>query len=276
MKVTAQELRNIIGEIIKETIAIYRNSKSALDENYKLEFGEPTEEEVDEFISHNQLLDLEDIENLLDPGLLGFSHRMAEISSEGIESFRKRIEDWSKSNSWLNGDAALRSYIYEYNPAETDYWESSSILAIPNWVEKSPSYILLAIDLLRKGKFLSELHWRDFEKLIGDLLEDEKWTIQVTQPTRDGGIDVIAEKFDPVLGKIKSVWQAKKYGNSNKVKLNEVRELSAIRDSEMATKGVIVTTNHLTNDAIKWIKRDIYRLNYKDKTDLETWLQKYM
>ena len=79
-------------------------------------------------------------------------------------------------------------------------------------------------------------------------------------------------KVDSVLGKVKSVWQAKRYGISNKVKLNEVRELSAIRASEMATKGIIVTTSHLTRDAVEWIKRDIYRLNYKDKKDLENWL----
>jgi restriction system protein len=276
MKITAQELRTIIGEMIESTIEIYRNSKSSTGESYHFESGQPTEEEIDEFIVHNQLLDEEDVENLLDSGLLGFSYRTAEITSEGLEVFKRKIKDWSISNSWLGGDVASRNFLYEFNPDKTDFWESSSNLVIPNWAEKSPSYILLAIDLLRNGKFLSELNWRDFEKLIGDLLESEGWKIQITQPTRDGGIDVIAEKKDFALGKIKSVWQAKKYGGSNKVKLNEVRELSAIRDSEMATKGVMVTTNHLTNDAVKWIKRDIYRLNYKDKNDLEAWLQKYM
>lgn len=143
-------------------------------------------------------------------------------------------------------------------------------------METSPTYILLAIDLLRQGKLLSELAWRDFEKLIGDLLESEGWQVQVTKATRDGGLDVVTMRNDPAIGEIKAVWQAKKYGLSNKVRLNEVRELSAIRDDVKATKAMIVTTSHLTRDAIGWVKRDVYRLGYKEKEDLEKWLREYI
>ena len=39
---------------------------------------------------------------------------------------------------------------------------------------------------------------------------------------------------------------------------------------------MIVTTSHLTRDAIGWVKRDVYRLGYKEKEDLEKWLQDYV
>lgn len=276
MTITAQELRNIVGDIIEKTIDIRRGSKNSLDEDYNSEFGYPNEDEIDEFVYHNPLLELDEVEGLLDPGLLGYSATTVNVDSEWLNELKRKTKDWSENNSWLGGDEPFLVSIDKVNPDETDLWENSSNIITPNWAEKSPLYILLALDLLKQGKFLTELNWRDFEKLIGDLLENEGWKIQVTQPTRDGGIDVIAERNEPILGKVKSVWQAKKYGISNKVKLREVRELSAIRDSAMATKGIIITTSHLTKDAIEWIKRDVYRLGYKDKSHLETWLQKYM
>jgi hypothetical protein len=52
------------------------------------------------------------------------------------------------------------------------------------------------------------------------------------------------------LGEIRSVWQAKKYRPTSKVKLSELRELSAVREAEKATKGVMGTTSRLSRDAI--------------------------
>ena len=130
----------------------------------------------------------------------------------------------------------------------------------------------MAADLLKAGKLLSELHWREFEELIGHLLESEGWRVTVTRGTKDGGLDVIAVKKDPHIGLVQAVWQAKKYSPHNKVQLKHVKELSATRDEAKATKGVIVTTSHLTKGVIDWIKRDIYRLSYKEQEDVESWI----
>ena len=51
-----------------------------------------------------------------------------------------------------------------------------------------------------------------------------------------------------------------------------MRELSAIRDYQKATKGMIVTTSSLSKGALNWIRRDEYRLRYKDKNDIENWV----
>ena len=48
--------------------------------------------------------------------------------------------------------------------------------------------------------------------------------------------------------------------------------LSAIRDSQKATKGVIVTTSHLTRGAIDWIRTDEFRLEYQEREDIERWV----
>jgi restriction system protein len=143
----------------------------------------------------------------------------------------------------------------------------------PGWLASAPAALILGADLLREGRLLSEIPWRKFEELIGALLEAEGWRVDVTQPSKDGGIDVVAVKNDKILGAIKSVWQAKRYGPKRIVRLNEVRELSAVVDMQRATKGVIVTTSRLTKNAIDWIRRDNFRLGYKDAREVESWIR---
>jgi restriction system protein len=86
---------------------------------------------------------------------------------------------------------------------------------------------------------------------------------------------LLQKKFDNILGDIKSIWQAKKYSSTNLVRLSHVRELSAVRESFDATKGIIITTSRLTKDAIEWIKKDAYKLFFKDNQQLIDWILKH-
>ena len=267
---TVQDLRNIVFNEIKNSNQLHRDSRSSFDDNYIAPNGLPTEEEIDDFIFSNVLLDEELIEQLIDPGLLGFSGKRAKASTGWIKEFMQNVHDWSINNSWLGADdwPFVRVFI---EPENTQIWTPEKEIR-PVWVNKSPSYIILATELLNKGKLLDEMHWRDFENLIGEYLERQGYRVTVTQGTRDGGIDIVTTKSDDILGEIRTLWQAKNYSLANKVKLSEVRELSAIREDEKATNAFIVTTSHLTRDAIGWIKRDMYRLGYKEKEDLEKWI----
>jgi DNA-binding response OmpR family regulator len=152
----------------------------------------------------------------------------------------------------------------------TEFWTPSSTR--PGWLALSPSAMLLATDLLNSGRRLSDLTPRQFEELIGQLLEGDGWRVVVTRPSRDGGVDVVASRDEPEIGIVRSVWQAKKYGRSNHVSLGQVRELSGVVDSERVTKGMIVTTSRLSRDAIAWVRRDQYRLGYKDRAQVERWV----
>jgi restriction system protein len=273
IEVTAATLRSIVSEGLAETINLYRASRRQNgrqdDANSS---GEPTEQEIDDFLFSNPLLDTETVQQLTDPGLLGYFANTAKTSDGWLGDFRVHVESWANSNSWLGGDAPLIHLEEFFGGIETDLWTPSEGLP-PGWVESCPSYMLLAADLLRRGRLLSELPWRDFEKLVGELLEAEGWTVQVTQASRDGGVDIIAEKLDVITGALRTLWQAKRYGVTRKVKLHEVRELSAIVEIERATKGFIVTTSHLTSDALRWVKRDVFRLGYRDKEEMERWIR---
>jgi restriction system protein len=271
--VTAQELRNIIEDAISGSIELHRGSRVSNEGNsYDRPEGRPTDEEIDDFLMSNPLLDEETQEQLLHEGLLGFNAKTARASEDWIQEFRAHLDSWAQNNSWLGADLTFADPIAVPKAVESSLWRPANSLR-PGWLASGPAALLLANDLLRDGRLLSEMPWRTFEEMIGTLLEAEGWIVQVTQPSRDGGIDVVAVKEDKVLGPIKSIWQAKRYGPKRVVRLNEIRELSAIVDSERATKGVVVTTSRLTKDAIDWIRRDTYRLGYKDARMVESWVR---
>lgn len=274
-EITAADLRAQIGEAIASGIDLHRSSREGYEDlNYVAPSGPPTDEEITDFLLHNPLLDAETVEQLVDPGLLGFSSKRANATDSWLQDFSDAIYSWADNQSWLAADEAFGSWIDGLavpEPDTSNFWKQGD--TAPGWFKSTPSYLLIAHNLLQQGQLLSEMHWREFEELIGSLLETDGWNVAVTQATRDGGLDVVAEKLDPQIGTIHSVWQAKKYSPKHKVKLAEVRELSAVRDDKRATKGMIVTTSSLTKDAVDWVKRDIYRLGYKDHDQIAAWLK---
>lgn len=271
--VTAQELRNMIEEAISSSIELHRGSRASNEgRSYNRPEGRPTDEEIDDFLMSNPLLDEETQEQLLHEGLLGFNAKTAKASEDWIREFRAHLESWAQNNDWLGADLVFADPVAAPNAVESTLWHPADSLQ-PGWLVSAPAALLLAIDLLRDGRLLSEMPWRTFEEMLGTLLEAEGWNVQVTQPSRDGGIDVVAVKEDKVLGSVRSIWQAKRYGPKRVVRLNEIRELSAVVDWERATKGVVVTTSRLTKDAIDWIRRDTYRLDYKDARMMESWIR---
>ncbi|RPI19621.1 MAG: restriction endonuclease [Ignavibacteriae bacterium] len=273
-KITLQALRDIISIIITEDIGIHRTSKMLLKiDDYGLENGaDVIDEEIDDFIAGNIYYDLDLKEQLIDPGLLGFDFRKVRISDNWFKKFKDNTKKWSISKDWLNANFPWIDLTESNIPDVSETWKFDNAKS-PLWLKNTPSYVTLAMNILKNGKLLCEMNWRDFEKLIGYLLEEDGWKVEVTKPSKDGGIDVIAFKTDKNIGKVKSVWQAKKYKQNNFVRLSHVRELTAIRDYEKASKAMVVTTSRLTKDAIEWVKRDIYRLDFKEHMHLKNWIE---
>lgn len=135
----------------------------------------------------------------------------------------------------------------------------------------------MAADLLREGKALHELrNWRDFEELVAYLLEQDGWTVELTKPAKDDGVDVVAVKSDTTHGPIKTIWQAKKYKPTNRVGISCLRELAHVRDDFGASKAYIVTTSFLTSVALAKVQRDEYRLGAKEKPAVEEWVRRQL
>lgn len=263
----------MVEQAISGSIELHRASRASNEgEAYERPEGRPTDEEIDDFIMSNPLLDEETQEQLVVPGFLGHSYKTARASEGWLRKFRRNVADWAKSDRWLGADLLWAAKPWTPRPADSELWRPSESRQ-PGWLATAPAALLLAADLLRAGKLLAEMPWRKFEEVIGALLESEGWSVEVTRPSRDGGVDVVAIKDDRILGRVKAVWQAKRYGPKRIVRLSEVRELSAVVDAQRATKGVIVTTSRLTREAIDWIRRDTYRLDCKDAQRVESWIR---
>jgi hypothetical protein len=91
-KVTAAYLRDIVADAISPSIETYRSSRlSSGEDHYTPPTGLPTDEEIDDFLFHNGLLDEETVEQLIDPGLLGFYHKTANATEEWLEEFQNHL-----------------------------------------------------------------------------------------------------------------------------------------------------------------------------------------
>lgn len=270
--VSAADLRDRVCDEISSSIEGHRASRTVSEDNYQAPVGPPTEQEITDFIRTNQLLDINTIEFLTEAHFLGFEARWDSVRAEWLEEFRSNLSVWSETETWLGADLLDINVLIVPEPTESIIWRPELTSIQPSWIENSPTALMIAAALLKSGRLLSELGWRAFEEMIATLLEQSNWSVEHTRGSKDGGIDVVAIKDDPVLGKIKSLWQAKKYHPTNKVQLHHVRELSAVRYDQKATKAIIVTTSHLTSGALDWIRRDEFQLDYKEKDDLEKWV----
>ncbi|NGO56295.1 restriction endonuclease, partial [Allomesorhizobium camelthorni] len=143
---------------------------------------------------------------------------------------------------------------------------------IPSNLSGSRSAIILAEEILRNRGRLTELDWRLFERLVAELLERDGFSVILTQGSRDGGIDVIADKTDTVLGAVRTIWQAKRFKEGRKVGLSTVRELSGLLDRSGSSKGFLVTTSTLTGGAINWIRQDRFLMDYREHDDIAKWV----
>lgn len=111
------------------------------------------------------------------------------------------------------------------------------------------------LDTLDETNNLASMDWQKFEVLIRDILskefEKDGCKIEVTQASRDDGIDAIAFDDDTIRGG-KYVIQAKRYNIVTPI--SAVRELDSVVRQEGAVKGILVTTSHFGADAYEFVK----------------------
>ncbi|MBN1374903.1 MAG: restriction endonuclease [Dehalococcoidia bacterium] len=102
-------------------------------------------------------------------------------------------------------------------------------------------------------KRLMDGGWREFEIYIKDLFQKMGFQAIATQPTKDGGIDVTAYKFDELGTKIDYIIQCKLYQDGNRVRERELRELWGMMQ-EKRSHGIMICTGGFTRDAKEFAK----------------------
>lgn len=111
------------------------------------------------------------------------------------------------------------------------------------------------LDSLDKSTNLAIMDWQKFEVLVRDLIQKEfsreGCKVEVTQASRDQGVDAIAFDEDPIRGG-KYIIQAKRYNNL--VPVSAVRDLYGTVHAEGAVKGILITTSYYGPEAIEFVK----------------------
>lgn len=92
-----------------------------------------------------------------------------------------------------------------------------------------------------------------FEQLISLLLKKMNFIVEHLGQTGDGGIDIEAQNLSPITGG-KYIIQCKRYSVDNKVDVKDIRDLFGVIHSEMANKGILITTSDFTNKAVDFAK----------------------
>ncbi len=126
--------------------------------------------------------------------------------------------------------------------------------------------------LIRHPQDLRSMHPQNFEELVAELLIREGMRVEVTQPSKDGGRDILAWT-ETAAGPHLYLVECKRYGYQNPVGVSLVRALYGVVTSENATGGLIVTTSRFTRGAREFQSTVQNRLWLKDYEALLNWLR---
>jgi HJR/Mrr/RecB family endonuclease len=202
--------------------------------------------------------------------------------NEGIHAVVNTLLDANEKNRFLFIASALPLATDSFDAQfqfNTEYVYQDSIVRRPETkieiARFAPSFSILS-KFVGKPLNIDELSWREFEKLISELLVKDGYDVKLMQGTKDGGVDVVAVKDMGKAGLFKTLWQAKKKVLGNKVGLSVVRELADTTRELKASKGIIVTSTYLTGGALARIQRDKYILGKVDRDDLNQWIDRVL
>lgn len=117
---------------------------------------------------------------------------------------------------------------------------------------------------------LNQMDGHEFEDLIAKLMEKMGFVTQERKLSCDGGIDILAENFEPIL-QGKYVIQCKR--QSKKVDEHIIRDLYGVVHSKNANKGILITNSTFTDSALNFAQNK--QLELVDGEKLHALLLKY-
>lgn len=214
------------------------------------------------------------------------------VTVDDIKKFEDEIDDFEKfeENEIQSIELSeIRNAEWDFSIFEFDKkrlfkifreWDSPSIIRpTKQIVKKIPliktiSYFDPTIyDVIKKNpELLKSMDWRLFEEMLADILRRFKYSVELTQPTKDGGIDIIAIKKDENFGDHKYLLQAKRYNDA--VQVSPVRELLFLHNEYNATKSCLATTATFTSGAWKLADKYKWKMELKDQQGILSWINK--
>lgn len=209
-----------------------------------------------------------------------------EIGTLSVEEQAALISEWQKANGIDRGIARSRKDLENYlkeknqNPRQLKLLldsvqrRSVTLLTNPELTEKielvRPRILTLnknLADAIRTNPSrLDALSPDQFEEFIAELFEEQGYRVTLTKKSRDGGVDVIAEKKDIIDFSVLA--QCKKYASHRPIGAHVIREMTGVLDINKATAGAIFTTSRFTPAAIQEARMIRHKLSLHDYFDI--------
>ena len=163
---------------------------------------------------------------------------------------------------------------FEYPVGAKEYQESEAegceIIEEPYMeIEYIPEPILSVYEqILMDPQTVYTLEPDEFEEFVAEVFRNHGFNAEVTQKTRDGGVDINASfEMGGVL--YRTYFECKQYRPDRPVGAPIVRSLFGTMERDRIDKGVLVTTSRFTRDAIKEAEMLNGRIKLVDYQELQ-------
>ena len=197
-----------------------------------------------------------------------------EVDDEQEPSLREQFEFiLEKHGFWYENHDHTQMWIYAIDPSfEQQFREYMRWRWICSLIK--PEFDLLDQELYahfgENPDRLSELHWRDFEKIVAALLESQGYEVELGPGSNDGGVDLKLLQRDPI-GDILTLVQAKRHSRHRKIKLDAVQALHGAFMAEGAQRSMFITTSTYLPSARKFAARSNVQMTLHTSSDVQRW-----
>lgn len=123
-----------------------------------------------------------------------------------------------------------------------------------------------------KPEQLDNLRPRQLEELVGHVFAAEGYEVSITPPTRDGGIDVFAERLNSLGLPDRWIVECKLYREDRTIGVDLVRQMIGVRELLNARNAAIVTSSRFSIDANRAAARAGIEL--VDRSRLLSWIER--
>jgi restriction system protein len=129
----------------------------------------------------------------------------------------------------------------------------------------------LIAELAARPESIRQLSPRKFEELVAELYSRSGFTVELTQASWDGGVDIYAHQRAP-FGSFLTVIDCKRYREDRPIGVGLVRSLHGVVMDTKASAGVIATTSYFTKGAKDFQQKWENRIGLQDFASLKRML----
>ena len=117
---------------------------------------------------------------------------------------------------------------------------------------------------------LTRLKWREFEKLVAELLQAQGFQAELGPGSGDGGVDIRLVQRDPI-GDLLTLVQVKKYRKDRRIELQAVQALYGAEKAYCAQGSLFVTTSDYESVARRFAGRENVQMDLYVSDDVRNW-----